>query len=158
MYMMAWNMPRSHQRPTPYHHPPPPPHTHTSNHPFVNTALYCRNISNSTPMLYVDIAMSLGYHKVMTRSFKGHGKVKSTENSWKYLVFAAFLQLCSLWMIRSSQGHSNVKLSIKRVIIACFCCFCYNYVHIRLRKNLGLTPLWSPNPTRVIMIKMSSLK
>ena len=44
---------------------------------------------------------------------KGHGKVKSTQNSSKYLVFAVFPLLCSLQMVMSSQGHSNVKLSIK---------------------------------------------
>ena len=42
-------------------------------------------------MLYFDIAMTLEYPKVMARSSKGLGKVKSTEKKLNISCFSFFL-------------------------------------------------------------------
>ena len=68
-------------------------------------------------------------------SSKSHGKVKSTEQAENILFLLFFYLLRSLQMIRSSQGHNKVKLSIKTGDNSLF------LLLLLLRKNLGLTPL-----------------
>ena len=93
-----------------------------------------------------------------TRPWQGHLKVtarsnqlKEAENILFLLFFYNYVHL--LWpsddkvISRSQQGQIIYK---KLVRIACFCCFCYNYVHFRL----GLTPLWSPTPAPHVLVSM----
>ena len=89
------------------------------------------------------------------RSWQCHLKVTEGQINSKKLKISRFVCFSIITFTsddkvisRSQQGQIIYE---PLVIIACFCCFCYTYVHFRLHKNLGLTPLWRPTPTHVTM-------
>ena len=95
------------------------------------------------------------------RLWQGHLKVTARSNQLKKLKIACFFCFSIVTftsddkvLLRSQQGQIIYK---KLVTIACFCCFCYNYVHFLLCHqnpwaDSSMKP--TPNPWHHVLVSM----